>query len=124
MDYSYTAARGMLLWLMFLNPGAIVAGIAGWSAVTFGAQFFLSEDKSVKDAQQDARMDATDARALREDADRAERRAEIRARLDLHDSELRDLNDTIHQIYGWGAGAFGAITVLQIAGIIRKRKEE
>ena len=139
MHIPYAVARGVILWLMMLNPGFVAIGVAGGAAVGFGAEYLLlsermdraagdraaaDRDKTTKDAEQDARMDAADARAQQEAADRVERRAEIREKLDTHDAEIKDLSDSVHQLYGWGAGAFGAVTVLQIIGILRKNKED
>lgn len=120
MDYIYAAARPLVLWLMVLTPGMIGALVAGSATIGFGSRFLL---QSNKDAQQDARMDAADSRDLKEEDERKERRAEIKSRLDIHDMELKDLSDTVHQLYGWGAGAFASVTVLQIVGLLRKKQD-
>lgn len=127
VNLSYDAVRGLLLWLMLLNPGWVALGVAGGATVGFATKYVLmitDPAKTTKDAQQDMRMDAADERDKREEEERIERRAEVRARLDIHDVELKDLDEKVSQLWGWGMGAFGAITVLQVVGLLKKKKED
>lgn len=122
IDVPYAAARGLLLWLMLLNPGFAGLFVAGTATLGFGTEYFIMQH-SAKDYEQDKRMDYIDERNQREQVDRAEKRAESQAWNNRQDSELKELSDSMHQLYGWGLGAFGAITVLQIVGLLRKNKE-
>lgn len=123
INVPYTAAKGLLIWLMLLNPGTAGLFVASTAAVGFGAEFFLME-RTAKDAEQDKRMDYIDERDSEERAQRTERRAESQAWNHKQDDELKELSDSVHQLYGWGLGAFGAVTVLQIVGLLRRNKEE
>lgn len=123
IDYTYMAARGVLVWLLLINPAFVILGIAGGATVSFGAQYLMFQDKSNKDAQQDARMDAADARDKREEDDRIERRADIHRQLDQNSSDITDLKVAVGRLLGWGAGASGAILTLQVVGLLRKKDE-
>lgn len=125
MDATYIAARGLVLWLMLLNPGFLGLIVSGGAMFGFGAQLYLlQQQESSKDAAQDARMDASDARDTREELDRIDRRQGITNRLNSQSVELRELSDTVSRIVGWGLGAFGAVSVLQIIGLLRKNKDD
>lgn len=117
---AYLAARGMLIWLMLLNPGIAGLFVAGTAMVGFGTEYFLMQ--SAKDREQDKRMEYMDARDHDEQLDRAQKRGESMEWNNRQDAELKELSDALHQLYGWGLGAFGAVTVLQLVGIIRKKE--
>lgn len=121
IDGAYVAARAALIWLMLLNPGMAGLFVAGTATLGFGAEYFLMQ-KSSKDTEQDKRMDYIDERDQREQVDRAEKRGESQAWNNRQDAELKELSDSMHQLYGWGLGAFGTVTVLQLVGLFKKKE--
>lgn len=125
IDGSYEVVRAALLWLMLLNPGVLGLMVSGGAMLGFGTEMYLmQQQESAKDAAQDARMDASDARDSREELDRIDRRQGITNRLNSQSVELRELSDTVSRIVGWGLGAFGAVSVLQIIGLLRKNRDD
>lgn len=126
-----SATLKVLLWLMMINPGVLGLCVAAGGAVTFGMHFFLPVPstnlrllerggESSKDEAQDEHMRNTDREIDRIQAERDERRKEGLEHRALQDAEIKELSDAIHNIYGYGGGAFAMLTVFQIIGLLKK----
>lgn len=124
IDATYTVAKGVILWLMLFNPAISAMIVAGGATIGFAAEYALVGQRTAKDEEQDQRMNYMDERDRTEQTDRAVRRVESQAWNTRQDEEIKDLSDTVHTVIGWGSGAFGALTILQVIGLLRKNKGE
>lgn len=122
--------KALLLWLMLLNPALLGLYVAAGSMAGFTGHYVAGIPHvhalfaTSKDAEQDEHMRNIDHRFEEDERQRAERRIESQAWNNRQDLELKDLSDSMHNVYGYGGGAFAILTVLQVVGLLKKQKGE
>lgn len=130
IDAGYMAAKGLLLWVLLLNPSimglAVTATVGSAMAAHYlfdrqSTSMMLMSQENAKDAEQDEHMRAIDRTHDEDEKERDRRRAESLAHRAIQDAEIKELSDTIHNIYGVGTGVSILLTGLHILGLLKKK---